>query len=156
MSNAQKYAYVDTEYILGNIPAYEAAQSELEEQSKKWQQEVEVLFNEVEEMYKQFQTDKVILSDEMKRKREEGIVKKEKEARELKKKYFGREGVLFKKRQELIKPIQDEVYNAIKEIATEGNYAFIFDISGNLNILYTDPKYDKSNDVLDKLGYKTD
>ncbi len=153
---AQKIAYVDTEYILSNIPAYEAAQKELDKKAKEWEQEIENDLLEVENLYRKFQTDQIILSDEMKRKKEEEIINKEKEVRNKKKKYFGREGELYKKRQELIKPIQDEVYKAINEIRVEGNYAFIFDISENPFILSSDPKYDKSDDVLEKLGYRVD
>jgi len=153
-SQAQKFAFVDTEYILNNIPAYKAAKEQLDQLSETWQKEVEVQFADVEQMYKAYQAEAVLLSDEMKRKREEGIVAKEKEAKELQKKYFGREGDLFKKRQELVKPIQDEVFNAVKELAVEGNYNAIFDTaSSGLSMLYTDPKFDKSDEVLKKLGY---
>ena len=105
-------------------------------------------------MYKDFQAEKVLLTEDMRSKRENDIVNKEKDAKDLQKKYFGKDGDLFKKRQELVKPIQDEVFNAVKEIATEGNYAIIFDTAGSLNMLYTDPKLDKSDDILKKLGYK--
>jgi len=153
-SFAQKFAYVDTEYILNNIPTYESAQDQLDQLSVDWQKEVEAVFTEVDKMYKDFQSEKVLLTDEMKKKREDDIIKKEKEAKELQKKYFGKDGELYKKRQELVKPIQDDIFNAVKEIATEGNYAIIFDTAGGgASILFTDPKYDKSDDVLEKLGY---
>ena len=154
-SQGQKYGFVDTEYILSNIPTYTAAKKQLDEIAAKWELEVKAQFKEVEEMYKKYQTEKVLLSDEMKSKREEEIINKEKSANELKKGYFGADGELQKKRKELVKPIQDEVYNAIKKIAKEGNFTIIFDIASNPGILYTDPKYDKSYDVLEKLGYKT-
>ena len=150
----QKFAYVDTDYILKSIPAYESAQEQLEIMSKDWQAEIEAKYAEIEKMYKEYQAEKVLLTDEMKQKREEEIVQRERQTKELQKKYFGTDGDLFKKRQELIKPIQDDIFNAIKEIATSGNYAFIFDAAGGASFLYSDPKYDKSDDVLQKLGYK--
>ncbi|MBN1186897.1 MAG: OmpH family outer membrane protein [Bacteroidales bacterium] len=154
ISFAQKFAYVDSEYILANIPAYKAAQDKLDEISADWQKEIEQKYQEVEKMYKDYQSEKVLLSEEMKAKKEEEIVQKEKQVKDLQKKYFGQEGELYKKRQELVKPIQDEVYNAVKEIAIEGGYAIIFDTAGGPNILYSNPKNDKSDMVLEKLGYK--
>ncbi len=151
---AQKYAFVDTEYILNNIPSYAAAQEKLDELSKGWEQEITDAYNKVEEMYKNYQNEVVLLSREAKVKREEEIINKEQEAKELQNKYFGVEGELYAKRQELIQPIQDEIYNAIKEIAASGNYAVIFDTSAGMNMLYTDPRYDLSDEVLEKLGYK--
>ncbi|HPG72707.1 MAG TPA: OmpH family outer membrane protein [Bacteroidales bacterium] len=151
---AQKYAYVDTEYILNNIPLYESAQEQLNELTEQWKSEVDALQTQVDKMYKDFQAEKVLLTDELRNKREQEIIQKEREMRDLQKKYFGRDGMLFKKRQELIKPIQDDIYNAVKEIATEGSYAVIFDTANSLNMLYTDPKFDKSDEVLKKLGYK--
>ena len=152
--NAQKYAYVDTEYIMNNIPLYETAKQQLDELSEQWQYEVDEAKNQVEKLYKDFQAEKVFLTDEQKIKREDEIVQKEKDLRSLQQKYFGREGMLFSKRKELLKPIQDDIFNAVKEIAQEGNYAVIFDTANSLNMLYTDPKHDKSDDVLRKLGYK--
>lgn len=151
---AQKYAYVDTEYILKNIPAYEAANDQLNELSKQWQKEIDAMYEDLDKMYKDYQVEKVLLSEEMKTKRENEIVAKEKQVKEKQKKYFGKDGELFKKRQELVKPIQDEIFNAIKEIAMNENLAVIFDTAGSLNMLYVDPKYDKSDDVLEKLGFK--
>jgi outer membrane protein len=151
---AQKFAFVDTEYILNNIPAYKAAQDQLDKYSAELQKEVENKYTEIDEMYKKFQAEKVLLSDEMKSKREEEIITKEKEVKDLQKKYFGNDGTLFKKREELVKPIQDEVYNAVKEISAEGGFAAIFDTSADASILFSDPKYDKSDQVLEKLGYK--
>ncbi len=150
---AQKNAYVDTEYILSKIPAYENAQTKLDGLSQEWKKEVENKYKQVEEKYKEFQTEIALLSAEMKKKREDEIIRLETEANQLKDKYFGNEGELYTKRQELVKPIQDEVYNAIKEIATEGNYGFIFDKAANMSMIYTDPRYDISDDILKKLGY---
>jgi len=151
---AQKFAFVDTEYILNNIPAYKAAQDQLDKYSSDLQKEVEAKYAEIDDMYKKYQAEKVLLSDDMKTKRENEIVNKEKEVKDLQKKYFGDNGDIFKKREELIKPIQDEIYNAVKEIAAEGGYAAIFDTSAGATILFSDPKYDKSDQVLQKLGYK--
>jgi len=154
IAQSQKFAYVDTDYILKNIPSYQAAQAQLDKISVDWQKEIEAIYTQVDKMYKDFQAEKVLLTEEMRTKRENDIVAKEKDAKDLQKKYFGKEGELYKKRQELVKPIQDEVFNSVKEIATEGNFAIIFDTAGSLNMLYTDPKLDKSDDVLKKLGYK--
>ncbi len=151
---SQKFAYVDSDYILKNIPAYEAAQAQLDQMSVEWQKEIEALYAEIDKLYKNYQTEKVLLTEEMKSKREDEIIAKEKEAKTIQKKYFGKEGELYKKRQELIKPIQDDIFNAVREIASEGNYAVIFDTSGGLTMLYTDSKYDRSDEVLEKLGYK--
>jgi len=153
ISFAQKYAFVDTEYIMENIPAYTAAQEQLDQLSGQYQKELEAVQAELEKMYNDFRAESVLLSDDMKRKREDVIVSKEKDYRNLQQKYFGREGDLFKKRQGLVKPIQDDIYNAIKELATDGNYAVIFDKSGGLSMLYTDPKYNLSDQVLQKMGY---
>ncbi len=150
---SQKYAYLDTEYILSKIPSYENAQAKIETISKGWQTEIEQLYKQVEQKYKEYQTESALLSSEMKKQREEEIINLENQANELKDKYFGNEGELYNKRKELVKPIQDEVYNAIKEIATEGSYSFIFDKSADMSLIYTDPKYDISDDVLKKLGY---
>lgn len=151
--NAQKYAYVNTEYILENIPDYADAQTQLDELSVQWQKEVEAKFTEIDKMYKSFQNEAVLLPEDMKKKREDEIIKKEKEAKDLQKKRFGKEGDLFKKRQELIKPIQEKVYTAIEDIAADENYAVIFDKASNSTLIYTNPKFDISEQVLDKLGY---
>jgi outer membrane protein len=151
---AQKYAFVDTEYILNRIPSYKAAQDQLDKMAGDWQSEIETMYDDIEKMYKDFQSEKVLLTEEMMLRKEEEIVDREQELKQLQQKYFGRDGSLFQKRQELIKPIQDEVYRAVKEIAAEGNYAVIFDTASGANMLYTNPKYDKSDDVLEKLGYK--
>ena len=154
ITSAQKYAFVDTEYILNNIPSYKAAKDKLDNVSEEWQKEIETKYSEIEQMYKDYQAEKVLLTDEMRRKREDQIISKEKEVKELQKDYFGQNGGLFKKRQELIKPIQDEIYKAVKDIATEGGYAVIFDTSSGPTMLYTNPRYDVSDEVLEKLGYK--
>ena len=151
---AQKYAFVDTEYIMDNIPAFKAAQEQLDQVSAQYQKELETIHAEIEQMYKDYQAESVLLSDEMKRKREDVIISKEKEYKKLQQKYFGREGDLFKKRQGLIKPIQDDVFNAIQELANEGSYAVIFDKAGGTTMLFTNPKYDLSDQVLQKMGYK--
>ncbi|MCW0484364.1 OmpH family outer membrane protein [Gaoshiqia sediminis] len=151
---AQKYAFVDTEYILENIPSYTAAQEQLDQISKQYQKELETIHGEVEKMYKDFQAESVLLSEDMKRKREDVIITKEKEYKALQRKYFGPDGDLFKKRQGLIKPIQDDIFNAVQELANEGSYAVIFDKAGGLSMLYTNPKFDLSDQVLQKLGYK--
>ena len=151
---AQKYAYVDSEYILNNIPVYETAKIQLDDLSAEWKKEIDQKKEAIDKMYKDYQAERVLLTEELRIKREEEIMLMEKEMRELQQKYFGKEGLLFKKREELIKPIQDDIYNAIKEIAVEGSYAVILDTANSLNMLYTDPRYDKSDDVLKKLGYK--
>jgi outer membrane protein len=151
---AQKYAFVDTEYIMDNIPAFKAVQEQLDQISSRYQKELETIHAELDQMYKDYQAESVLLSEEMKRKREDVIISKEKEYKKLQQKYFGRDGDLFKKRQGLIKPIQDDVFNAVREIASEGNYAVIFDKAGGTTMLYTDPKYDLSDLVLEKMGYK--
>lgn len=151
---AQKYAFVDTEYILTNIPAYTAAQQQLDQISVQYQKELEALHVEVEKMYKDYQAESVLLSDDMKRKREDVIMSKEKEYKNLQRQYFGPEGDLFKKREALVKPIQDDIFNAVQELANEGAYAVIFDKAGSMSMLYTNPKFDLSDQVLQKLGYK--
>jgi len=150
---SQRFAYVDTDYILKKIPIYADAQTKLELLSAKWENELNEKFAELKSKMKKFQNEKILLSKEMRLKREKEINEIEKEANTLKNKYFGYEGELFKKRQEFIKPIQDEIYNAILEIAKEGSYAVIFDAANGATMLYTDVQYDKSDEVLKKLGY---
>jgi outer membrane protein len=152
-ASAQKYAYVNTDYILDNIPEYADAQAQLDELSMQWQKEIETKFAEIDKMYKNFQNEAVLLPEDMKKKREEDIIKKEKEAKDLQKKRFAKDGDLFKKRQELVKPIQEKVYNAIEDIATSENYAVIFDKANSTTLIYTNAKYDISEQILDKLGY---
>lgn len=154
MAIAQKYAFVDSEYIRKNIPAFTTAQEKLDKLSAQWEKEVADGYTVVEQMYKSYQSEAVLLSQDMKTKREEAIIAKEKEMKELQNKYFGMEGDLFKKREELVKPVQDEILKAIKEIAVEGSYAVIFDTAAGGNILFANPKFDISDQVLEKLGYK--
>ena len=151
---AQKYACVNTEYILANIPDYERAQSQLDKQAQDWQKELEAKFAEVDRLTKAFQQEAYLLPDNLKHKREEELKAKENEARELQRRYFGPGGDLDKKRAELMKPIQDRVYNAIERIANEKGYSFILDKSGSATLLYVNAKYDVSDQVLEMLGYK--
>jgi outer membrane protein len=151
---AQKFAYVDTEYILAQMPEYKSAQDQLDAASAQWQKEIEAKYSDIDKLYKAFQAEQVLLSEEMKRKREDEIIQREKEAKDLQKSKFGVDGELFKKRQELVKPLQDKVYNAIKELATAQQLSIIFDKSSDLTMIYTNPKYDKSDDVLKAMGYK--
>lgn len=152
VSFSQKYAFVDTEYVLRNVPAYEAAQEQLNQTSKRWQMEIETIYQEVAKMYKEFQTESVFLSNEMRIKKEEAIIEKEKQAKLLQQKYFGPEGELTKKQEALIQPIQDQISSALREIAKEEDLSVIFDKSSG--VLYLDPKFDKSDQVLTRLGYK--
>jgi len=153
-ANAQKYAFVDSDYILNNIPSYKAAQDEINKLSTQYEEEVKALYEEIEKMWQTYQGEKVLLTEEMRTEREEEIITKERDAKKMQNDYFGEEGMLFKKREELIKPIQDEVYNAVKEIANENGYAVIFDSSSGPTMLYTNPRYDISDEVLKRLGYK--
>ena len=150
---AQKFALIDMEYILKNIPAYEMTNEQLSQVSQKWQNEVEALRQEAQNMYKNYQSDLVFLSAEMKTKREEEIVKKEQEAQDLKRKYFGPDGELYKKRESLMKPIQDEIYNAVKEISDDKGYQIVWDRASAMSIIFASPKIDISNEVLAKMGY---
>lgn len=151
-ANAQKFALIDNEYILKNIPAYEMANEQINQVSTKWQNEVEAQSKLAKDMYKKYQSEMVFLSDEMKTKREEEIVKKEKEVAELQRKYFGPQGELFKKRESLMKPIQDDIYTATKAISEEKGYMMVLDKSSSPNMIFVSPKIDISNDVLSKLG----
>lgn len=153
MASAQKFALIDMDYILRNVPAYEMANEQLNQVSQRWEKEVNELSKEAETMYKNYQSDMVFLTDEQKKKREEEIVAKEKEATDLRYKYFGPEGELYKKRQALIKPIQEDVYNAVKAVAEEKGYMAIFDRASSQSIVFASPRIDVSNDVLAKLGY---
>ena len=153
-SGTAKFGYVDTDYILGQIPEYKAAQSELDKTSLQWQKEIDIKYAEVDKLYKAYQADAILLTEDMKKKRENEIINKEKEVKDLQKQRFGVDGELFKKRQELVKPIQDKVYNAIKVVAEKSGLGFILDKSGQVSILYANSKYDKSDDVLVYLGYK--
>ena len=152
-ASAQKFALVDMEYILKNIPAYERANEQLNQVSKKWQAEVEALQVEAQTLYKNYQNEVVFLSQEQKKARQDAIVAKEQEAAELKKKYFGPQGELFKKRTALMSPIQEEIYNAVREIADLRGYQLVLDRASDQGIIYGSPKIDISNEVLSKLGY---
>jgi outer membrane protein len=152
LGKAQKFAYVDSQYILDNIPEFAEAQAQLDELSNQYQKEIDAKFAEVDKMYKEFQAQAVLLPEDMKKKKEQEIVDAEKEAKNLQKTRFGKDGDLFKKRQEFVKPIQEKIYNAIQDIATSNNYAVVFDKGGSLSILFANPKYDISDEVLDKLG----
>lgn len=151
--NAQKFALIDMEYILKNIPAYEMANEQLNTISKKWQTEVEAVQQDAQNLYKKYQADLVFLSADMKTKKEAEIVAKEQEAQELKRKYFGSEGELYKKRESLVRPIQDEIYNTVKEISEAKGYMLILDRASAMSVIYASPRIDISNEVLTKLGY---
>ena len=152
-AHAQKFALMDMEYILKNIPAYERANEQLNQVSKKWQAEVEALNTQAATMYKNYQNEVVFLSKEQKTAKQEEIMKKEKEAADLKKKYFGPEGELFKKRESLMSPIQEEIYNVVKEISEARGYSLVLDRASDNGIIFGSPKIDISNEVLQKLGY---
>ena len=152
-AQAQKFALVDMEYILKNIPAYERANEQLNQVSKKWQAEVDALTTEAQTLYKNYQNEVVFLSQEQKKAKQDAIVAKEKEAADLKKKYFGPDGELFKKRTALMTPIQDEIYNAVKDIAELRGYQLILDRASDTGIIFGSPKIDISSEVLRKLGY---
>ena len=151
---AQKFAFVDSDYILQNIPSYNAAQEELDKASEEWETEIAAEYEAIQVLYKTYQSERVLLTDEMKKKREEEIIAKERQVKELQNKYFGPEGDLSKKREELVKPIQDAIYKGVKELSAEGSYAVIFDTASGASILYSNPRYDLSDEVLKKLGYK--
>ncbi len=150
---SQKMGYVDTDYILSNIPEYKAAQAEMDKISVDWQKEIEAKYGEIDKLYKIYQAESVLLTDDMKKKRENEIINKEKEVKELQKQRFGVDGELFSKRMELVKPIQDKVYSAVKQVAERAGLAFIFDKAGQVALLYSNSKYDKSEDVLTFMGY---
>ena len=152
-SIAQKFAYVDTDYILNKIPEFKQAQDKLDAISADWQKEIETKYAEVDQLYRAYQQEQVLLTDEMKVKREEAIINKETQAKQLQQKYFGPEGDLYLKRQELIKPIQDKIYDAIQQLATNNKYQVIFDSSSDLIMLYKNNNLDKSDKVLDLMGY---
>ena len=152
-SLAQKFAYVDTDYILAKIPEYNQAQDKLDNYSKGWQEEIEMTMQKIEKMYRSYQSEQILLTEEMKRAREDMIFAEEKKVQDLQIKYFGPEGMLFSKRQELIKPIQDKIYDAIQQVATNNKYSVIFDSSSDLIMLYTNNNLDKSDKVLELMGY---
>lgn len=151
--HAQKFAMIDMEYVLRNVPAYEMANTQLSQVSQRWEKEVNELAKEADNLYKTYQSEMVFLSDDQKKARESEIVKKEDEVSQLRNKYFGPEGELYKKRQSLMKPIQEDVYNAVKAVAEEKGYQAIFDRASSQSIVFASPRIDISNDVLAKLGY---
>tara|TARA_B100000900_G_scaffold156050_1_gene132675 strand:+ start:19584 stop:20093 length:510 start_codon:yes stop_codon:yes gene_type:complete len=151
---AQKFAYVDSDYILERVPEYQSAQEQLDKLTLSWQEDIEQVYQEIDQLYKKYQADQILLTQDMKIKRENEIINKEKAAKELQRKRFGPDGDLYTKRQDLVKPIQDKIYNAIQDLATEKRYGVIFDKSGELSMLFADPDLDKSNDILRMLGYK--
>ena len=151
--HAQKFAMIDMEYVLRNVPAYEMANTQLSQVSQRWEKEVNELAKEADNLYKTYQSEMVFLSDDQKKAREAEIVKKEDEVSQLRNKYFGPEGELYKKRQSLMKPIQEDVYNAVKAVAEEKVYQAIFDRASSQSIVFASPRIDISNDVLAKLGY---
>ena len=152
-AQAQKFALVDMEYILKNIPAYERANEQLSQVSKQWQAEVEALNTEAQTLYKNYQNEVVFLSQEQKKQRQDAIVEKERQAADLKKQYFGPEGELFKKRTALMSPIQEEIYNAVKDVADQRGYQLVLDRASDTGIIFGSPKIDISSEVLRKLGY---
>lgn len=153
---SQKYAYINSEYILSKMPEYTEAQAELDRISVKWQKEIEAQFVTIDSMYRKYQVESITMPEQMKKNREETIINAEKAAKDLQKKRFGKDGDLFKKRAELIKPIQDRVINAINDYAREKNYAFVFDTSGDMTIIYADPKWDINDVILRRLGVVMD
>ncbi len=149
---AQRFVYVDTEYILDRMPDYKKAQDQIDAIADEWRKEVDVKYKEIERLYKAYQAEQVLLTEEMKIQKQQEIENKEKAARELQKKYFGFEGELFIKKQELVKPIQDKVYKAIQDMAESKVYDFVFDKSNGVAMLFATPKYDRSDDILKALG----
>ena len=148
---AQRYAVIDTRYILNKLPEYEDAQKKLDAFSTQWQKEIDEKQVVLDQLYRNFEAERVMLSDELLKKREDDLFNKEKELRDLQKKRFGFEGDLFKKRQELVKPIQDKVYNAVQKIAVARQYDLVLDKSEGITIIFADPKLDRSDDVLKEL-----
>jgi len=151
-SQQQRHGYIDSEYILGNIPEYKEAQKELDRLAANWQRDIERRFASIDSMYKQYQVEAITLPENLKQKREEAIIKAEQDAKDLQRKRFGKEGDLYKKREELVKPIQDRVFNAIEAIAKDRGYAFVFDVAGSMTIVYADPKFDLNDMVMQRLG----
>lgn len=149
---SQKYAFIDTKYILSQMPEYTTAQKEIDDMAEKWQKEIEQQYNEIEQKYKAYQAEEILLPEETKKTRQQEIIELEMKAKEMQKKRFGVEGDLFKKRKELIDPIQEKIYKAVKQLAKDNSYSFILDKSKNSNIIYAEPKYDKSDAVLRKIN----
>jgi outer membrane protein len=154
IGSAQRYAIIDTKYILDKMPEYKTAQKQLDDIAAGWQKDIETMQQELDKMYKDYDAEQVMLSDDLKKKREDQLFNKEKIVRDLQRKHFGFEGDLFKKRQELVKPIQDKVYNAVQKLAVQRGYDFILDKSEGITVIFADPKLEKSDDVLKELGVK--
>lgn len=154
IADAQRYAVIDSHYILEKMPEYEQAQQKLDAIAQQWQKEIDDKFQQVDKLYKQYNAEKVMLTDELKKKRQDEVMQVEKEARDLQKQRFGYQGDLFNKRQELIKPVQDNVYNAVQKLAAQKMYDFVMDKSGGITLFYYDPKLDQSDEVLKILGIK--
>lgn len=153
-ASAQRYAVIDTKYILDKMPEYRTAQKQLDDIAATWQKEVDALQTELNRSYKDYDAEQVMLSDELKQKRQDQLFNKEKALRDLQRKYFGFEGDLFRKRQELVKPIQDKVFNAVQKISVQRGYEFVLDKSEGITVIFADPKLEKSDDVLRELGVK--
>jgi outer membrane protein len=151
---SQKYAIIDTRYILDKMPDYKTAQTRLDDIAADWQKEIDSTQSQLDKMYKDYEAEQVMLSEELRRKREDQLFGKERALRDLQRKRFGFEGDLFKKRQELIKPVQDKVYNAVQKLASQRGYDFILDKSEGITVIFADPKLDKSEDVLRELGVR--
>jgi len=154
VGNAQRYAIIDTKYILDKLPEYKSADVKMRVVSEQWQKEIDDKQAVLDRMYKDYDIEQFMLTDELKKKRETELFNKEKEVRDLQKKRFGYEGDLFKERQKIVKPIQDKVYNAVQKIAIARSYDFILDKSEGITVIFADPKLDKSDDVLRELGIK--
>lgn len=152
---AQRYAFIDTDYIMEQIPAYTEAKTEVDAQAAKWQKQIEARYQEIEQMYTAYKAEQVLLTPEMRKQKEDEIIAKEKEAKDLQRQKFGVDGELFKLRQELIKPIQDQVYEAVQKMAEQKSYAVIFDKAATSSaIIYANPKYDQSDEILQRLGFE--
>ena len=152
-ANAQRYAFIDTDYILEQIPAYQEAQAEIDAQADKWQKQIEARYGEIEKMYTAYKAEQVLLTPDMRKRKEQEIIDKEKEAKDFQKAKFGVDGELFKLRQELVKPIQEEVFEAVQKMAEQRSYAVIFDKAASSSaLIYASPKYDKSDEILQRLG----
>ncbi|UTW64360.1 OmpH family outer membrane protein [bacterium SCSIO 12741] len=150
---SQKFVYVNTELILESMPEYSEAQEQLDKLSKQWQETIELKYKDIERLYQAYKAEKILLTEDLKKKREEEILKKEEEVRQYQKEKFGVNGELFKTRQKLIKPLQDKIYEALKDLADRNNYAVVFDLASTSNILYSNSRYDKTDIVIKKLGY---
>ncbi len=152
--NAQRFAYVDINLILESMEEYQSAQKELDRQAKEWRQEIKIKYDEIQSLYNEYQAKQVLMSEEMKKKKEEDIMSAEAKVREMQKEKFGPDGALFQKRKELVNPIQQKVYKAIESYANSRSFDFIFDKSGESGIIFSNPKYDKTEDILEELGVK--